>query len=184
MGGQQADHTIEALPQNKAYGVIQCPQLSRPQVKGSGQTLSTPTTQAHIDIYGKLATNVAQRAQAQSIVEDGIYIMNSGIEADMVVVGDPTLPTQADGIIGGLFVAIAYVNPFHLISSKGLSCGDWLSIPPCNQTLSNKNWQVKRLNHRIADGTYTTTFGLHLPVPGYDLTRGNLLGGSPSGDTV
>lgn len=186
MGGNIPEHAVAtaASPQNKAMGVIECPQLSRPQVKGAGQTLSTPTTQAHIDIYGPLSTPVAQRAQAQSLVQDGIWMMDNGIEADMVIVGDPKLPTQKDGVIGGLFVAIAYVNPFHLMSQQSQNCGDWLSKPPCNATLSNKNWQIKRLNHRIADGTYTTTFSLHLPVPGYDLNLREPLGGSPTGDSV
>ena len=183
-GGQFAGETIQPTPQAKAQGIIECPQLSRPQAVGAGQTVSTPITNAHKDVFGKDAVKMAQQAQAKQAIEVGIVFTDNVIEADMVVVGDPLLPTQVDGIIGGKFVAIAYINPFHLMPSGDGGCGEWLAKPPCNEILSNKNWQIKRMNHRIAEGTYTTSFGLYLATPGFDINKGQPIGGAPDGAAI
>ena len=179
-GGQMADATIESDPQNKAQGVENCPQLSRNGAKGSGQVLSVPPTNMHRDIYVKDATKIKREANAKAMALDGYHIMDDGILADMVIVGDPTLPTQADGVIDGKMLAIAFVNPFHLMPT-GSTCGDWLAKPPCNELLSDKNWLIQKMNHRIEGGTYTTSFSLRLTAPGYDTLVSAPVGNSPDG---
>lgn len=179
-GGQVPENTVEADPQNKAQGVKKCPELSRQGAKGSGQVLSTPPTTTHKDILNKDATPKNQQANAKQMVLDGIHIMDDGIMADMIVVGDPTLPTQSDGVIYGKTVAIAFVNPFHLLPNNS-SCGDWLAKPPCNEVLSNKNWLIQKLNHRIENGTYTTSFSLRLTSPGFDTLLSDPVGNAPDG---
>ena len=130
------------------------------------------------------ATTVVQEGQAMSIYQDNIIIMDGGIRADMVIVGDPKFPTQADGVIYGLFISIVFVNPFHLIADEEEPCGEWMANPPCNEFLSNKNWLIERVNHKIQDGTYTTTLGLWLAAPGVDVKLDIQVGDSPTGDII
>jgi len=185
-GGQIPDATIEAdgLPQNKAQGVTKCKQLSREGAKGSGQVLSTPPSEVHRSEFASDATKKKADANAKQMVQDGIHIMEDGIMADLVIVGDPTLPTQSDGVINGKTVSIAFVNPFHLLPSGSSNCGDWLSKPPCNEWLSNKNWLIQKLNHKIENGTYTTTFSLRCTSPGFDTLLDNPIGNAADGAQI
>lgn len=182
-GGNMADGTIEDQPKNKAEGVKKCKEQSRAGERGTGQVLSIPPTNVHKDIEAKRATSVKGDAQAKQAVQDSITYMDSGIMADMTIVGDPTLPTQSQGVIQGKTVAIAFVNPFHILPASNM-CGDWLAKPPCNEVLSNKNWLIMKLNHRIEGGTYTTTFQLRCVSPGLDAAVSNPIGNSPDGTTI
>jgi len=172
-GGQAPTNTVQDddAPQNKAQGIKKCPNLSRSANKGAGQVISTPPTNVHTDIKGKKATSVNSDATSKQMLLDGIHIMDSGIMADMVIVGDPQFPTQNEGVIDGKTVAIAFVNPFHILPSSG-SCGDWLAKPPCNAILSQKDWFVQKVNHRIEGGTYTTILSLRLTSDGLDANVG------------
>jgi hypothetical protein len=184
-GGNVPVATVEdvASPQNKAQGVKHCIMQSRTNQKGAGQVISITTPDVSRAVDGDKATGVAMDGQAKQIIQDSIFIMDSGIMADMTIVGDPTLPTQMDGVIQGKTIAIAFVNPFHLLPSSG-KCGDWLASPPCNEVLSNKNWLIMKMNHRIEGGTYTTSFTLRCLSPGFDTGLGNPIGGAPDGATI
>ena len=186
VGGNVPTNTIKArnLAHQKAYGVLRCPELRRPEIVGAGQTLSITTPDGAKDSFMHDATTVVQEGQAMSIYQDNIIIMDGGIRADMVIVGDPKFPTQADGVIYGLFISIVFVNPFHLIADEEEPCGEWMANPPCNEFLSNKNWLIERVNHKIQDGTYTTTLGLWLAAPGVDVKLDIQVGDSPTGDII
>lgn len=183
VGGQHPTHTAQDNPNNKIQGIEECAELSRAGAKGTGQVASSPPTDTHTDIYGDKATSKAERPESIRKMMDGIHIMENGIMADMVIVGDPKFPKQSDGVIDGKTLAIAFVNPFHLMRSSG-NCGDWLAKPPCNEWLSNKNWLVQKVNHRIENGTYTTSLSLRLTTSGYDSLVGSPLGNSPDGETI
>lgn len=180
VGGQQATNTIEDEPHNKAQGIKECKEMSRDGAPGSGQVGSSPATDVHKDLEGKKATSKAARPESIRKMLDAITYLDDGILADMVIVGDPTLPTQADGVINGRTVAIAFVNPFYILPS-GSACGDWLAKPPCNEILSNRNWLIQKMNHRIENGTYTTSFTLRLVSPGFDTGINAPLGNDPIG---
>jgi hypothetical protein len=183
VGGQMAARTIEDKPQNKAQGIEECPQLSRKESKGAGNVSSSPTTSQQLDINNDKSTGTQMDAEALHKMLDGIHVMEDGIMADMVIVGDPTFPTQADGVIDGKTVAIAFINPLHLVPDNSI-CGDWLASPPCNEWLSNNNWLVQKVNHRIENGTYTTSLSLRLTTPGFDSPVGSPMGNSPNGATI
>lgn len=172
-GGNMATNTIEDqnTPNNKSQGIKKCPNLSRNGNKGAGQVISTPPTDVHKDIKGKEATSTNNDANSKQLLQDGIHIMDNGIMADMVIVGDPRFPMQYEGVIDGKTVAIAFVNPFHIMPSGG-ACGDWLAKPPCNAILSQKDWFIQKVNHRIEGGTYTTSLALRLTSDGLDAPIG------------
>jgi len=184
-GGNIPVATVEdvASPKNKAQGVTHCITQSRTNQKGAGQVISIPTPDVARAVAGPQATGIAMDGQAKQIIQDSVWIMDSGIMADMTIVGDPNLPTQSEGVILGKTIAIAFVNPFHLLPHPS-GCGDWLASPPCNEVLSNKNWQILKLSHKIEGGTYTTSFTLRLISPGFDAGLGSPIGGAPDGATI
>ena len=183
-GGQMPDKTVQSTDkQNKSQGVKKCPEISRDGNRGAGQVISTPPTNAHGDILGPNATPVNAAANSRQLELDAVFVMDDGIMADMTIVGDPTFPTQADGTIMNKTVAIAFINPFHLMPNNS-KCGDWLAKPPCNELLSDKNWQIEKVNHRIEGGTYTTTLSLRLTAPGFDTLISNPVGDSTDGETI
>jgi hypothetical protein len=98
------------------------------------------------------------------------------IEADLRILGDPR--EKFCTFAGGKYVSIVAINPFHL---QGNGCGDWLSMPVCNQILSNKMWQVLGINHSIKEGSYITTLKLKLAPPGTEVNGTVELGGTGSG---
>jgi len=172
-GGNVPSHTVQdsGSPQNKSMGVEKCPGQSRKGNPGAGQVISTPPTNAHTDILGPKATSTNNVANSKQLLLDGIHIMDSGIMADMTIVGDPRFPTKAEGVINGKTVSIAFVNPFHLLPSSD-NCGDWLARPSCNSILSQKDWFILKVNHRIEGGTYTTILSLRLTSDGLDAPEG------------
>lgn len=173
-GGQIPTGSVQdpKSPNNKSMGIEKCANLSRNGNKNAGQVISTPPTNAHTDIKGKEATSTNNDANSKQLLLDGIHIMDDGIMADMVIVGDPRFPTQSEGVIDGKTVAIAFVNPFHILPSGNSNCGDWLAKPPCNSILSQKDWFIQKVNHRIEGGTYTTILSLRLTSDGLDAPIG------------
>lgn len=179
-GGQMSSETIQPTPQAKAQGRRDCPQLQRP-VLIAGQVLSTPTTEVHKDNYGSNATNEAQKGHDEQA--RGMKLLHDPIEADLVIVGDPSLPTPGEGLLWRN-LAIAYVNPYHHLPNNSINCGEWIANPVCNEILSNKAWFIKRCNHHIQDGSYTTTLGIYLTAPGIDVEPTAPLGASSTGIVV
>lgn len=181
VGGQISSETINPTPQAKAQGRRDCAELQRPNCSGSGQTLSTPTTETHKDNYGKKATDEAQKGHDEQA--RGMKLLTDLIEADLVIVGDPSLPTPGEGLFLRN-IAIAYINPYHHLPQTESSCGDWIVDPVCNEILSNKAWLIKRCNHHIQEGNYTTTLGIYLTTPGVDVEPTAPLGASDTGVVV
>jgi len=171
-GGNMSINAIEDpnAPHNKSQGNKKCVNQSRAGNEGAGQVLSTPTTEEHKELNGKNATTIQNDANSKQLLLDGIHIMDNGIMADMVIVGDPRFPTQYDGVIDGKTIAVAFVNPFHIMPSG--DCGDWLAKPPCNAILGQKDWFIQKVNHRIEGGTYTTSLTLRLTSDGLDAPVG------------
>jgi hypothetical protein len=154
----------------KEIGVQECKGLYEPENIGSGQIMSTPPSKPHIDLWGRLATTKKAIAQAKHLEMDGIMIGESGIQASMVIVGDPRFPTQKEGVIRGLVLAIVFINPFYLQPGNPNSggCGEWLAHPACNSWLTSKYWQIAALSHKISNGNYVINLDLRLISPDYD----------------
>lgn len=101
------------------------------------------------------------------------------ITAELKLVGDPKLAFPLGGVgrkgegLVGRTVSIVAFNPFYLAGRQGC---EWLAKPPCNEILTNRNWQVMGANHQIKEGSYITTLKLMLAVPGVDVESGLTLG--------
>lgn len=178
VGGNVPEGTIQApeQPNQKTIGRPDCEKLVRPACEGMGQVSAIVTDENLKNTNGKEATTKANKGEDEQA--RAMKLLTDAIEADLVVVGDPTLPTPGEG----LFLrnlSIVYINPFHLLKSES-SCGEWIVNPACNCVLSNKAWLIKRCNHHIQEGNYTTTIGIYLATPGVDIEPGAPWGGSDS----
>lgn len=101
------------------------------------------------------------------------------ITADLKIQGDPKLafPLGSRGLVGKT-VSIIVINPFHVMG--GENC-EWIANPVCNETLSNKKWEIISANHQIKEGSYVTILKVFLEVPNVDIDQGEPLGGNGCG---
>ena len=147
------------------------------QQPGAGGVTTTNAAEGQIDRDGPRA--VLSAAELETIAKiTGSKGSFQSITADLVIVGDPNLikPQMA---IRTKFVAIIFMNPFHLISSGNSS--EWLAKPACNEIFTNSNWQITSVNHQINAGRYITTLGLFLLAPGIETSIGGSVGGGSRG---
>ena len=102
------------------------------------------------------------------------------VEAELKIIGDPrlSLPLGANGMVAKK-VSIVVINPFFIQSTQK-GC-EWLAVPNCNETLSNKNWMIKGVNHQIKEGSFVTILKLYLVMPNSELAAGTPIGGVGSG---
>lgn len=138
--------------------------MPRETVEGAGQIQMTGPSDAQIDAEGENAERDAAEKDAEA--KKTIRLQFHGVEADLVIVGNPTICPPSDAIMVKN-ITIVLINPFHLVPN-GNQCGEWLSIPPCNHILSSKAWICRSITHRIEAGIFTTTIGVILPIPGVD----------------
>lgn len=126
---------------------------------------------------GKDQQEQADQAQGKDALAAKVY--HDQINADLVVVGDPTLPTPYQGM-WARNLSTVFINPFHILGAGGDGCGEWLADPPCNEVLSNKAWLIKSITHKIQAGRYTTTISIYLCTPGIDIPLKSPIGGAGS----
>jgi hypothetical protein len=142
------------------------PNLDAPAQPCAGQNTQTTNTETQRDNHGANAQQVQQ--EGNNAAFRGLKILTDNIEADLVIVGDPTIlpPSEA---MWAKNVTVILVNPYYIrhdeMSDTGL---EWLSKPVCNEVLSSKAWICKSIQHRIEAGKYTTTVGVFLTTPGAD----------------
>lgn len=157
-------------------GLKDCATLQRGNIPTAGQSSSTSPSAGLSAMVGAAAA--ATKDAAIAAQQRAYDIFMESIEADMVIIGDPTLIKPQLCIFRN--VHIIFINPYYISEDDNL-CGEWLAKPQCNPYLSNKNWMVKGIVHRIQDGKFTTTLQLYLAAPGVDVDKGEPLGGSGSG---
>ena len=116
-------------------------------------------------------------AEAEGANSDAVSFREipQSIEAELKLVGDPKLAFPLGSGLGlvGKTVSIIAFNPFYLTGKQGC---EWIAQPPCNEILTNRNWQIASANHQIKEGSYVTTLKLKLGLPGVDLESGMPLG--------
>jgi hypothetical protein len=107
------------------------------------------------------------------------YEVSTGnIEAELKIIGEPEFGLLLDnkGIVGGgTMCSIIFINPFHL----GRSC-TWMTTSNCNSILSNKQWQIRGVNHQIQSGSYVTTLKVFLGAQNNQIAATDPLGGCGS----
>lgn len=139
------------------------------------------------EISGSIDRNVEDRERERAEVETmqsetqhekGLKLLHSSIEADLVIIGDPTLPPPLEII--QRVVGIIFINPYHIQKSNKI-CGKWITGPTCNEVLSNRAWFIKHVTHKISPGSYTTVLRLELLASGVDIECNDPLGGIGSG---
>jgi hypothetical protein len=158
----------------KPLGLSDCASLSRASLKTSGSTTTVPVNDNKFNAEGKDASDNTAKAVAEQLRSWKLF--TDPIEADLVVIGDPNTVRPRDAAFpGGSSMKIVFLNPYSIFSGDG--CGEWLAEPTCNPVLTNDAWLIKSVTHRIADGKFTTTYGIFLDTPGEDYDIGSPLGG-------
>lgn len=145
----------------------------------TGQNTQSIATENLINQQNKNAVVEFQKANAVNV--RAMKVLHDDIEADLVIIGDPTICPPSESIWSKTCTIIV-VNPYFL-TIGGAGCGDYLAKPVCNEVLSNKGWFVKSITHKIDAGKYTTTLGVYLSAPGIDLPNNAPLGGWTGGWT-
>ena len=177
-GGAATSAKPQLEDDGKVKGRAECGTLSRQANPSAGTQVAVTTDETNKNIYGENAEDESSKSQEKAHKAEKIF--HDNIEADLVIIGDPTMVSPA--LAPWAFnVSIAFINPFHLIGSSSGRCGEWLAQPMCNEVLSNKAWIVKSIGHSITEGKYTTTLGLYLTTPGDDIDAGSPIGGTGSG---
>ena len=184
-GGQAANQQPQMNDDGKSDGRWDCQTLNRDAITSGGSQTTVTPNEVLQETHGKNAEKEGQKSQDKAIRAEKIF--HDNIEADLVIIGDPTMvnPALAPWAFN---VSIAFVNPFHLIGRISTvnsdittgGCGEWLALPTCNEVLSNRAWIVKSVGHSIREGQYTTTLGLFLTTPGDDTEVGTPIGGPGS----
>lgn len=158
----------------KNPGILGCNTLSRGAIKSVGGTTSIEVSENMRDRNGSTSQKDAIDASSREMIASKPFI--DSIEADLVLVGDPTFsPKFAQS---ELPIQIVFLNPFHIFPAG--ACAEWLAFPKINDVLSNKAWRVKQCTHRIQEGKFTTTLSVYLAAPGVDIDVGEPFGGSGS----
>ena len=102
-------------------------------------------------------------------------ILPESIQADLHIQGMPKLITPSMGIWTRT-VGIIFINPYFIAPSEGEACGDWMIDPVCNDILTNSQWFINGIIHKITPGNYTTTLRVFLTTPGIDINAGTNTG--------
>jgi hypothetical protein len=118
------------------------------------------------DMVLKNADAIAAHLEANSK-----YEALPNFEAELVIIGRPDIVAAPDLV--GKRISIIVINPFY-ISSENCS---WITTSNCNRVLSNKNWLVKGVNHKINNGSFLTTLKVMLDVPNVNVDANDPLGG-------
>jgi hypothetical protein len=177
--GNAGDVKPFPFKEGKEPGIKGCNTLSREGSPSAGVKKVASISETSRNKLGKESMEESMRAQSKQM--KALKLHHDIIEADLVIIGDPTLIQPSLGM-WTRNVAIVFINPFHILPTGGNGCGEWLIVPPaCNAVLSNKAWIVKSINHRITAGTFTTTLGVYLVAPGIDVEVYEPLGGLGSG---
>lgn len=106
-----------------------------------------------------------QGAAAQTIHSRSSLLIQTPIEAELTIQGDPRLDEPL--MLKTHSCGIVFINPFNVTSAAvGGDC-DWqqLAGSPCNDCLSNSEWIIKSVAHSIREGGYSTTLKIYLPHP-------------------
>lgn len=176
-GGQTSSETVNATGQK---GSVQPGEdirgLDAQSQPCAGANISATSTETHKDNFSKEATkkvikglNASQRA---------IKVHAFPIEADLVIVGNPTILPPSEAMMAKN-VTIIVINHYYLRPQKDSL--EWLAKPTCNEVLSSKAWITKSITHRIESGKYTTTIGVMNPAPGDDIPPDAPMGGWQGG---
>lgn len=172
--GDQGAKTTE-LEGNKNPG-HKC--LPRDQTDGAGVRTETVTGDGKQDVDGKRAPREDMTGDHTDKKATKIDAYEN-IGADLVIVGDPTLPDPV--MAKNYYVSIVVINPFAIVPLAGSKCGEWLSGPPCNAVLSNDAWMIEGINHTIEAGKYISTITVSLATPGTNVASYLPLGASAMG---
>lgn len=119
-----------------------------------------------------------KKADAQTQDSRANKLIFQPIEADLVLVGDPTLISPSLGV-ATRNISIVFINPYHIMGT-GTNL-TWLEQPTCNEVLTNKGWLVRKITHKITAGRYVSVLTVYLAVPGVDLNNHDPVGGPGSG---
>lgn len=181
--------STKSVAGNKSPGVGP-PTLNRDRIKcGGAESTHTAHPIAVERDSGSKAEDSTAKDAASHLRAYADIVNTQPIEADLVLVGDPSIqPFDADGKQGWLAarVAIVMVNPYFLDKPKNsgsADCPDWTVRPICNPVLTNRNWLVRSINHQISDGKFTTTLNVFLEAPGVTLDVNQPFGGCEGGWT-
>lgn len=151
-------------------------EVNKEMSPGAGQNVQTTPTETHKDLKAK--NDIKEKAEADSESMRALKILHDNIEADLTIVGDPTLLSPSEAMLAKN-LTIILVNPYFLRFSNlvdKIPTLEWLSEPLCNNVLSSKAWICKSITHKIEAGKYTTTIGVFLSAPGRDSPPGTPLG--------
>lgn len=172
-GGQLDSRSINAtgepgsrLPGMREYGLDAA---GNPCV---GQVTQAVSSETHKD----LGTNTKGAVEGGNATNRALKILHDNIEADLTIIGDPTLlpPSEA---MWSKNCTIIVINPYYLKTDKSSLSGlEWLAQPMCNEVLSSKAWTCKSVTHKIELGKYTTTIGVYMAAPGIDMKPGAPIG--------
>jgi hypothetical protein len=189
VGGGMGDMKVMATDDGKQIGAKDCNTLKRrssdpknPNINTAGSMTTANADEGAVANHGKDANKIGAEALDKQLKY--LNPFSYGIEAEMTVLGDPLLPRPLFCMWRN--VHIIFINPYYIIGGEtnqnDVKCGEWLATkPPCNAILTNKAWMVQHVTHRIANGSFTTTFRLRLVAPGIDLNTGEYLGGAGAG---
>jgi hypothetical protein len=181
-GGGQLDSTsanATGQPGSTQPG-YDIPGLDAETQRCAGHNTQATSTETHRDNFG--AQQTREVIQAQNASHRALKIMPNPIEADLLIVGDPTLLPPSEAMMSKNITVIV-IDPYFIRRPVGNNNNqlEWLAKPLCNPVLSNKAWICKSISHRIELGKFTTTIGMVLTDPGTatppDTQIGGWLGG-------
>lgn len=133
-----------------------------------------PTISQH-ELYWTHPEKIVQRtadAYAANIEANAKYQKPNPINAELVIIGDPINYTDPSTIINST-INILFINPYRISDSSD----SWVSTSNCNSLLSNKNWKIEAVNHKVNMGSFQTTIKVMLDLPGTNTDFDNPIGG-------
>jgi hypothetical protein len=172
-GGQLSSTKINATGQQGSVlpGAVQSG-LDAQGHPCTGQNTQATSTETHRDNFNSSET--VEVIAGNSATHRALRILHDNVEADITIVGDPTILPPSEAMFSKNMTIIV-VNPYFMRRNSSDTL-EWLANPVCNEVLSNKGWLCKSIVHKIEAGRYTTTIGVYLTAGGVDAPPKSPLG--------
>lgn len=184
VGGDLSTTTSVPYTENEGSvspGRNECPELNAVAQPGAGHMAQVTGNENSKNFHGENATREDQKSIDEALRVHQGTLNRSKVEADLVVVGDPTLVQPM--FARQSTVHIIFINPYFIDHPNGqVEDARWqIGSEPCNSVLTNIAWRIKSITHKIELGNYTTIINIWLTDPGTQIAPDQQLGGWTGG---
>ena len=185
LGGHDGSGAIESAGSSDEHGTTKSGSVKAKEDKGLQKTGGqiAPVIHNSQNLYRNPEDQAKRSLKTfhENASAEKPFTVQTSIEAELKVFGNPKFANPV--FLTTKWISIVVLDPRYIDgdtvtgSPTGGSC-EWVSTSNCNETLSNKKWQILGVDHQITSGSYVTTFKVMLAAPNNDVEATDKLGGN------